>query len=100
MGGGRGSCCQQGIVAALEYANKAAVQRKVVIYVGDGGGTCPGGGSEADYFRVTLGIVKGRNYQHAQINAIGVLMGNRSSQRDFLQKITRMNNGTYSEITR
>lgn len=99
MGGGSGSCCQQGIIAALQYANKATVQRKTVIYVGDGGGTC-NGANEDEYLNQTLAAVKGQNHDHAQVNTIGVLMSGRDKQREFLQKLARMNNGTYTEITR
>jgi hypothetical protein len=88
----------QGMTTGLQFANKASSQRRVVIYVGDGGGTCKGA-DEGQYHKQTLSIVKGQNYNKAQVNCIGVLQVG-SSQRQFLQSMARMNNGTYSEITR
>ena len=96
--GGGGSCVMQGMTTALQFANKASAQRRVVIYVGDGGGTCKGA-DEGQYHKQTLAIVKGQNYNNAQVNCIGVLQVG-SSQRQFMQSMSRMNNGTYSEITR
>lgn len=98
MKGGNGSCVQQGLVAGLQFANRAASERRVVIYVGDGGGTCHGA-DEPGYHRQTLGVVKRQNYQKAQINCIGVLQVG-SNRRQFLQTLASMNSGTYSEITR
>ena len=98
MVGGRGSCSQQGLVAAIEFANKSSARRKTVIYVGDGGGTCKGA-DEATYLNQTLGVVSQRNYQRASINCIGVLdIPDRN--RRFMQNLSRSNNGTYTEITR
>jgi Mg-chelatase subunit ChlD len=96
---GSGSCCQQGLIAALEFANKASVKRKTVIYVGDGGGTCHGS-NESDYLKQTLGVVKAQNYQHAQINTIGVLMSGRDMQKNFLRQLAQSNSGRYTEINR
>jgi hypothetical protein len=91
--GGAGSCCQKGLLNALRFGNLSSVKRKVVVYVGDGGGTC--GGDEATYLERTLAIVAQHNYQRVQINTIGVLMTGRAAQEQFLRRLAAMNNGTY-----
>ena len=100
MRGGGGSCCQAGILTALRYANMSSAKRKVIIYVGDGGGTCGASGlGEQAYLDRTLQVVESQNYQRAQINAVGVLMGNsRQTQERFLQNLARQNGGTYKRI--
>ena len=80
--GGGGSCVMQGMTTGLQFANKASSQRRVVIYVGDGGCTCKGA-DEGQYHKQTLSIVKGQNYNKAQVNCIGVLQVG-SSQRQLL----------------
>lgn len=96
--GGSGSCCQAGILAALNFANMASAKRKVVVYVGDGGGTC-GGGNEQQYLDQTIQAVGTANYQRAQINTVGVLMGaDRQMQERFLQNLARQHGGTYKRI--
>ena len=47
VGGGSGSCCQQGLLAALQFAHFSAAPRKVVCDVGGGGGPGPGGATTA-----------------------------------------------------
>jgi hypothetical protein len=98
--GGRGSCCELGLLQALRMANLSAARRKVVIYVGDGGGQCRNSGiGEQNYLERTLQTVSTQNYQRAQINTIGVLMGtDRVMQEMFLQALARMNRGTYKRI--
>ena len=96
--GGRGSCCQQGLIEVLKFANQSSASRKVIVYVGDGGGTC-NGSNEPNYLNQTLGIVKAQNYQRAQVNAIGVLMQGRASQEKFLKSLAAGNGGTYVNKT-
>jgi Mg-chelatase subunit ChlD len=96
------SCPQQGLVQALQMANKADVKSSTLIYVGDGGGTC--NGDEATYLRQTLAVVKGQNYKRAQINSIGVLIQTQSrddqvKHRDFLRQLATMNGGRYTEVS-
>jgi hypothetical protein len=94
--GGGGSCCQKGLLNALRFANLSTSKRKVIVYVGDGGGTC--GGNEGTYHQQTLAMVTQQNYQRAQVNAIGVLMAGRTTQEQFLRQLTSMNNGTYKRV--
>lgn len=96
IGRGSGSCCQKGLMSALRFANLATVKRKVVVYVGDGGGTC--GMDESTYLRQTLAMVTQQNYQRVQINAIGVLMQGRASQEQFLRNLVAANGGTYKRV--
>lgn len=96
--GGGGSCAQQGLIAALKFANQSTSTRKVVIYVGDGGGWCHGA-NEVEYLAQTLGVVKSQNHQRAQINAIGVLKIKPVSDQ-FLQQLTRQNRGSYTRVVR
>ena len=55
--GGGGSCCKEGLMEALKYANTSSSSRKVVVYVGDGGGTC-NGANETTYLTATLAAVQ------------------------------------------
>ena len=100
VGGGSGSCCQQGLLAGLQFANFASSERKVICYVGDGGGTgpCGGAGGEAAYLNATLQRIQQQNYQRVTINTIGVMMTGRPSQETFLRNLARANGGTYKRI--
>ncbi len=72
--------------------------RKVVVYVGDGAGTC-NGANEQTYLNQTLSIVKSQNFQRSQVNAVGVLqIGN--MQENFLRSLASGNGGSYVKITR
>ncbi len=96
--GGGGSCVQQGLVEGLLFANLSTADRKVLLYVGDGGGTC-NGANEQSYLNQTLSLVKSQNFQRTQVNSIGVLdLGN--VQENFLQALSHMNYGVYRKITR
>jgi hypothetical protein len=100
VGGGSGSCCQQGLLASLQFANFSSSQRKVVCYVGDGGGTgpCGGTGGESGYLNQTLQRIAQQNYQRVTINTIGVMMSGRGMQETFLRNLARANGGTYKRI--
>ena len=70
--GGGGSCVQQGMAAGVDFANKTTAERPVILYVGDGGGTCRGA-PELTYLTATLASVAKLNFRMAKINTIGVL---------------------------
>ena len=93
-----GSCCQAGLAQGLRFANMATSKRKVMVYVGDGGGTCQGA-DEATYLRQTLGAITSQNYQRVQINCIGVLNPSALGV-DFMKRLSATNGGTYTRITR
>jgi len=99
VAGGAGTCCEKGLLGAIQFANFSSVRRKVIVYVGDGGGTCPGAAAgEPEYLRRTLARVAQRNFQRVQINTIGVLMQGRAMQEDFLRAVAAQNRGTYKRI--
>lgn len=98
MAGGSGSCMMEGVREALSMANLASAKRKVVVYVGDGGGTCHGA-NEQDYLRKMVGIITSQNYQRVQINCVGVLMGtSRTVQENFMKQLAASNGGSYRRI--
>ena len=94
--GASGSCCQQGLAAGLKMANLATPRRKVLIYVGDGGGTC--NSEESAYLRITLAQITAQNYQRIQINTVGVLQPSTLGV-DFMKRLAATNGGTYTRIT-
>jgi hypothetical protein len=94
--GSSGSCCLQGIQAALQIANRAKARRKVLTYLGDGGGTCMGA-DESQYLNKALSTVAGMNFQRVKINTIGVLQVSAIGEQ-FLRKLAAMNGGTYTKI--
>ncbi len=94
--GGASTCCQQALVAALRMAARSTARRKVILYLGDGGGTCQGA-EEGAYLEQTLKVVTALNYERVEINAIGVLdVG--PLQESFLQRLTENNGGTYTYV--
>jgi len=93
---GRGSCPLVGLQAGLLMANQVASSRKVVVYVGDGGGTCQGA-DEAQYLQKTLSTISSMNFQKVKINTIGVVDVSQVGE-DFLRKLASQNGGTYTRI--
>jgi hypothetical protein len=96
MDGGAGSCIQNALLIAIRFANLSTLESKVVIYVGDGGGTC--GGNESEYHRQTLAVVTQQNWQRVPIYAFGVLMTGRTLQEQFLRRLVAMNDGIYVRV--
>jgi hypothetical protein len=98
VGGGTGSCCREGLLAGLQFANSASARRKTLVYIGDGGGTCRGA-NESTYLENTLEVVRQRNSSRAQINTIGVIMGtNRAMQERFLRQLASQTGGNYRRL--
>ena len=96
--GSHGSCCQAGLVAGLQMANQASAKRKVLVYLGDGGGTCSGV-DEGTYLSQTLAVVTSQNFQRITINTIGVLSYGQIQEK-FLRNLASANGGTYTKISR
>jgi len=97
-GGGGGTCGQLALSAALQMANNCSAKRKVIVYLSDGGGTCPGQ-NESDYLKQTLASTSSQNWQRVQINTIGVLqLGPENEQ--FMKNLASSNGGTYSRVSR
>jgi len=95
--GGHGSCCQEGIAAALHMANMGTAKRKVLVYLGDGGGTCQGA-DEATYLKQALASAISQNYQKVQINTIGILQPGAINE-DFMKRLASANGGTYHRVS-
>lgn len=96
---GQGSCCREALLSGLEMINKSKSERRVLTYVGDGGGTCSDQVPEAEYLRKTIASVTSANYKRAKINCIGVL-NPQPLNEDFMKNLAHSNNGTYTEISR
>ena len=96
--GGGGSCIQLGLLSAVQFVNSATASRNVILYIGDGGGTCHGQ-NEDTYLNNTLNSVTRENAMRAQINTFGVLMQNRAARyAEFLTTLATLNGGTYTEV--
>jgi len=95
---GSGSCVRAGLLAALDFADQSTARRKVIIYLGDGGGTCQGA-DEATYLNGTLDAVRERNQGEVQINTFCVQSCS-TLGTDFLKRLAAENGGTYTRIVR
>lgn len=92
VSGGGGSCMSKGFVEVLKFANQSSADRRVVIYVGDGAGSCAG-------HVTTLSIVKSQNYRRAQVNTIGVLDVSGENEQ-FMRRLAGSNAGSYTYVSR
>ena len=95
---GQGSCCHVGLLAGLECANQSEAQRKVLIYVGNGGGTCTGS-DEPEYLEETLAAVTSLNTHGVEIHCIGIVSPS-TQGRHFMHRLAWDNGGSYTEIVR
>jgi hypothetical protein len=95
---GSGSCIRAGLLAGLDFADQSTAARKVIVYVGDGGGMCQGA-DEATYLNQTLDAVRERNQGEVQFNTICVLSCS-TLGTDFLKRLAAENGGTYTRIVR
>jgi len=91
-----GTCGLKALQAAIQMANQAKSNRKVIVYLSDGGGTCQGG-DEAQYLQKTLSTVASLNFQRIKVNTIGVLNLTPLGEQ-FMRKLASMNGGTYTKI--
>ncbi len=96
--GSSGSCCMAGFTAVLKLASQSTAKRKVVVYLGDGGGTCSGE-DESAYLAKTQSAINAQNFLRIQINTIGVLQIPEINEK-FLKTVAASNGGTYSRVTR
>ncbi len=92
---GRGTCVREGLLESIRFANRSSTQRNVVIYLGDGGTTCPGHNS-AQYGQQTLSQVTGANFKRHRLDAICV--GSDSVNVTFCQQISALNGGTMRRV--
>lgn len=96
IAGGGGSCVREGLVAAIQMAKRSQGPRKVLVYVGDGGGTCKGA-DEVTYLNQTLSAVAALNQGEVTIHAVGVLDVHPINEK-FLQDLAEANGGTYRRV--
>jgi hypothetical protein len=95
MPGGSGTCPQRGLLAAIDFTRASTAERNVILFIGDGGGTC--GGDEQAYLTQTLEVVTRENDGRAAINTIGVIVDNDTSD-DFLRELAARNGGVYRRV--
>ena len=94
--GGSGTCGMQGLLAALQFANRAKSKRKVIVYLSDGGGTCMGA-DESQYLNKLIATVTAQNYQRVKINTILVLEPAGGGE-NFMRRLAAANGGSYTRI--
>ncbi len=94
-GGGSGSCPLEGFHAALNFAERSSAQKKVVLYIGDGGGTCLLT-EEIEYLELAFEAITKRNQQRVEIHALGV--GALDRGEGFLLYLAEKNGGTYARL--
>jgi hypothetical protein len=93
---GSGSCCLPGFVAGLEFAARSKAERKALIYIGDGGGSCQGAHDEA-YLRQALAKIEALNTHGVEIHCMAIL--NVASKDDeFLRRLAWDNEGSYTVV--
>lgn len=93
---GGGSCIRSGLLQGLEYARSSTARRRVLIYVGDGGGTC--GGIESEYLADTVESVTRENAGQTPVHCVGVLMEGRTLQESYLRQLAVRNGGAYRRV--
>lgn len=93
----RSSSTAKGLMKSLKYADRSSAKRNVVIYLGDGGTTCPNNDATA-YGQQTLSQVTGANFKRHQINSICVGTDLTNNDKTFCQTLSRMNGGSYKHI--
>lgn len=98
--GGHASCVQEAFAAALGFVGASTAQRNAIVYIGDGGGTCPQSGEEEPmYLQETLPLVTEANAGRARIYTIGV-PGITPDRERFLENLARNNGGSYVRMAR
>jgi len=96
--GGSGSCCLPGLAAGLELAARSRAERKLLIFVGDGGGTCQGA-IESVYLREARREIEASNTSGVEIHCMDML-SHWAFNVDFMRKLAWDNGGSYTRIVR
>lgn len=95
---GNASCMYKGLREALNFASRSKGKRKVIFYLGDGGGTCSGS-NELTYLRNTVDQITEENEGLVKIHCVGIRMGNsRKMQEKYLVQLAEQNNGCYLKV--
>jgi hypothetical protein len=99
---GHGTCCKEALVTALSFANQSTAKRKVILYLSDGGTTCPGTDG-IQYAQQTLSEVKSRNTQQVKINTLYIGPAGDETPPDhseqFMKKLAAQNNGQETAVS-
>jgi hypothetical protein len=96
-GGGQGSCPLAAFERALELLRRSPPSRGLIVYAGDGGGTC-GEVDELSYLQNMVEEVTRANQGLAAIECFGVLIRGREAQEGFLIQLAERNRGRYFRI--
>ena len=94
---GSGTCVKEGVLEAINFANRSSAKRNVIIYLGDGGTSCPGAGS--GYKNQTISQVAAANFKKHQINVICVGVDG-GMDESFCKALANSNGGTYRKLSR
>lgn len=98
MPGGHATCQQPALEAAFNMLARSNRGRKAIIYLSDGGGTCPGQ-DEAIYLRDTLKAVKALNTSNVTVHAAEVgEQGSGTLNQKYLRDLAEQNGGKFLQI--
>lgn len=93
---GHGSCCKEGLLTCLTFANQSSSKRKVIIHLADGFTHCPNFDA-TQYGQQTLSEVTSRNINRVQINTICIGPAGQVDEA-WMRKLSAMNNGSFARI--
>jgi hypothetical protein len=97
---GGGSCVREGLIEAINFANRSTRRRNIIIYLGDAGATCQGQ-DPAAYAAQTLSAVSAANFRRWQLNTICVGAVERGVLGEqWCQALAAANNGSYKRVPR
>ncbi len=90
------TCPLEPLLKALTYSSYSGRERNTILWVADGGATCPGWFSSVLKIR-TREAIKAANANKTVINSIGIgpLL---STDLEFLRAVAKENNGTFRRI--
>jgi hypothetical protein len=88
---GGGTCVLRGMLETLKYVSLCNARRAVVVYMGDGGTSCPGA-DLLEYARRALRQIRKANTKNVPIHA---LVG---AESWFAKELVRMNNGKLTPL--
>ncbi len=97
VAGGSGSCDQAALLRALEIANRSSASARAILYVSDGGGTCPGSDDEQAYLRQTIARVTAANTSGVRVHSVQVIPAGQI-QEAFMRELAEKNGGTYHGV--
>lgn len=92
---GSGTCTREGLLAAINFANRASTQRNQIIYLGDGKTTCPGHNA-SQYGQQTLAAVAAANYKNHKLSSI---CAGSSVDEAWCQALASATGGKYTRLT-